>query len=365
MEDNKNLTRIPQAFTFDHNVLRRTYGEEESLIKDIFVYCLNKSINLFLEEITFDLKEFCDALGYSIDEMQRTLPQFVDCPDNEKPIEGGHCFDGVFEYALYKGFVKPIVFDTKRVKSEGFELQKLDLFSKIRADYKKTGRREKRTYTIELDYRLRKWQLDRFFYIDLLLYQKIYITRSRKSTGGLRNLYVYFGRIVSQIEYKKEKGKEPSYILTVDQAAEIMGLNIVRNDHRKRRVKEYLNMLQSFLGEKHFTYEFFKGKWQNYKYSIKFTLTDAIINHYDDPYKNSLFNDLNEVIYKQLYRKDQKGYRYLGEWKKELSLEQVNKATKSFFNIKAENNSDAREQFKIIFFKHYKTEYDNQFGEIT
>ena len=185
-----NLTRIPQAFSFDTDILSRAYDSQAPLIRDVLVFLANKTTSNFFNDVTFSLDDFCKAFGYNKQSMQRTLPQFVDCPEKKKPYAGGHCFDGEFEYALYKAFTTVLIFDRKRFKEDGFDLENMVLFSRIQAIYADTGRREKRHYLVELDYRIKQWQLDRFFLTDHMLYQNILIPRSRQLTGGLRSVYI-------------------------------------------------------------------------------------------------------------------------------------------------------------------------------
>lgn len=297
--------------------------------------------------------------------MQRTLPQFVDCPEKKKPYAGDHCFDGEFEYALYKAFTTVLIFDRKRFKEDVFDLENMVLFSRIQATYADTGRREKRYYLVELDYRIKQWQLDRFFLTDHLLYQNILIPRSRQLTGGLRSFYLYLGRIVSQIKLKLANGEEPSFILTVDQASDIMEISIERNDHRKRRVKEYLDKLKEFLGNEHFEYTFFKGDNQKYAYSIKIILPIKTLEHYDDKLKTVFFSKLSKTSDMQYYKLILGGNPMKFHlWASNLSTEEQSVMTKWLFDKKSQHYIEAKEHFIRTFHEVFNIQYDNRFGEI-
>lgn len=155
-----------------------------------------------------------------------------------------------------------MIFDVKNSNDKGFDLRNMILFRCIRADYKKTGRKEKRHYLVELDYPIRRLQISRYFLADQKEYKEIQIPRKQKLTGGLRNFYLYIGRMISIVKRNISEGTEPFYILTVDEVAKIMELNIERNDKRKEKVKAYLDIIINVLSENAFSYVFFKGEQQ-------------------------------------------------------------------------------------------------------
>ena len=66
MQGRNNLTRIPQAFTLDPDIINRAYGEEASLVRDILVFVANKAIANFFSDVSFSLDEFCDAINIII-----------------------------------------------------------------------------------------------------------------------------------------------------------------------------------------------------------------------------------------------------------------------------------------------------------
>lgn len=364
MQGRNNLTRIPQAFTLDPDIINRAYGEEASLVRDILVFVANKAIANFFSDVSFSLDEFCDAFNYNVNSMYRTLPKFIDCPKKELPIDDGHCFDGAFEYALYKGFRISLVFNNKRFNGQ-FDKTNMLLFSRIQAVYKTTGRREKRYYKIELDYRIKQWMLDGFFLIDQSLYSNIKIPRSLQFTGGLRSFYLYLGRVVSQIKQKKMNGEAPHFVLSVDEAALIMDISMKRNDNRKQRVKKYLDKLIKFLGEKHFRYEFFKGDYQRYEYSIKLFVSDDTIQHYDDKLNTVFFNKLSKGVEIQYFKNfTDKQMLEFSKWSKNLSIIEKREITKWLFDQNSKTFSHVKKYFIEVFENVFEVEYDGRFGEI-
>lgn len=365
MKKLSNLTRVPQVFTLDPNIITRAYGKESPIIRDILVFAANKSTMDFFGDVVFSLDEFCDAFGYIKDEMQRTLPQFVDCNKRDLPIEGGHCFDGVFEYALYKGFRTSLVFSNRMLEGKGFDLSNMLLFSRIQAIYKDTGRREKRQYLVELDYRIKQWQMNRYFLTDQELYRSIKIPRSIQLTGGLRNFYLYLGRIASQIKEKIKYGEKASFVLTVDECAKIMDISYDRNDNRKRRVKDFIDRLKVILGNHHFEYSFFKGGNQRYEYSIKFILPKESLIHYDEKLNAVFFNKLNNGVSMQYFKSfvSNKMLNY-PKWVNNLSSDERKEISKWFFN-KSNGEIDKAKKFFIGTFEEvFEIEYDGRFGEM-
>ena len=66
MSKNKNsLTRIPQAFSFDTDILSRAYDCQAPLIRDVLVFLANKTTSNFFNDVSFSLDEFCKAFGYN------------------------------------------------------------------------------------------------------------------------------------------------------------------------------------------------------------------------------------------------------------------------------------------------------------
>lgn len=367
MTENKNLTRIPQAFSFDTNAITRTYGEQSALIRDILVFLANKTTTSFFEDFIFSLDDFCNEFGYSKIELQRTLPEFVNCPDDKKPYEDGHCFDSVFEYALYKGFTKVLVFSVKNFKEDGFDLRNMVLFDAIKAIYKKNGRNEKRYYQVELDYRIREMQLSRFFLTDKEQYKEIQIPKKLKLTGGLRNFYLYVGRMIAIVKYTIKQGGEPHYILTVDEVAKIMELSIIRNDKRKAKVREYIDKLNSILGGYGFTYCFCKGEGQRYEYSIKFSFPQKTLDYFDEKNKARFFHKLKDGIQTNYFRNivntEENNVGYL-DWSKTITPEDERMITKWLFDKDNPNYYFAKKYFIETFKDIYGIEYDNRFGEV-
>lgn len=367
MTENDNLTRIPQAFSFDTNAISRTYGEQASLIRDILVFLANKTTTGFFEDYIFSLDDFCKEFGYRKDELQKTLPQFVNCPEHLKPYEDGHCFDSVFEYALYVGFTKVLVFSVKKFKEDGFDLRNMVLFEAIRAIYKKTGRNEKRYYQVELDYRIKDMQLTRFFLTDKEQYRIIQIPHKQKLTGGLRNFYLYIGRMIAIVKYNIKQNADPFYIISVDEVAKIMELSIIRNDKRKAKVRDYIDKINLMLGEYGFTYSFCKGAGQRYEYSIKFFFPQNTLDYFDEKNKARFFHKLKENVQTNYFRNVvNAGENKIGylDWSKFLSSDDERKLTKWLFDKNSDSFYLAKIYFLETFRDIYGIDYDNRFGEI-
>lgn len=137
------------------NMIKQAYGEQASIIWDVLIFISNKTTNNVINDIIFSLDEFCKEFGYTKDEMQRTLPQFVGIPDRNKPYINDHFFDGVFEYAIYKAFTTALVFSNRKIDVKGFDLRRMLLFRNMKAFYNKDD--GDRIYSVELDYRVKQW----------------------------------------------------------------------------------------------------------------------------------------------------------------------------------------------------------------
>ena len=157
---NEELQEESQMFKLDTDTMMRAYGEEAPLVIDILRFVASKICSISSNKVSFLMDDFCVASGYTKDEMQSKLPQFIDCSQKKKPYGGDHCFDETFEYALYKAFTTVLIFDNIDFDDKGFDLRNLILIRGIRAEYKKEGEKEMRYYRIELDYRIKKAQLE-------------------------------------------------------------------------------------------------------------------------------------------------------------------------------------------------------------
>lgn len=359
--NNDSLTRIPQALTFDTSAISRNFGDSAGIIRDILVFLANKTTNSFFHEFTFTLDEFCDEFGYRKVELQRTLPEFRECPKEKLPVEGGHVFDGVFEYALYLGFTRAIIFKVNNLKGNGFDLRNLLLFSRIRAVYKNVGKRnEKRHYLVELDYRVKQMQLSRYFLTDKNQYTKIQVPMKQKLTGGLRNFYLYIGRMISLVKLGCKEGKEPIYTLTVDEIADIMELAISDNRYRKQKVKAYLDDISNVLGNYGYTYKFFKGEGQSYEYSVMFHFTEETLNYFDEQKKAQFFTALYNGVEFEYYRNNNDGKIRFLDWRREIdAIDEMN-----IYKWLFDNNIDVWRYFTTKFEEIYGIKYDGRFGDV-
>ena len=165
-KENDNIKRFQKMLSFDFNFIKRAYGEQALLIKEILLLAAYKLHNNSSNDITFTLEEFCEAYEYSLDEMKNTLPQFNDCIESEMPYGGSYCFNEVFEYALFKGFTTELAFDRNIFMEKGFHLVKNLLFRRIQCIYKNTNQNEEKIYLIELDFKIKQSLLDRLKFMD-------------------------------------------------------------------------------------------------------------------------------------------------------------------------------------------------------
>lgn len=106
---NEELNGDSKIFKIDANTLMRAYEEETPLVIDILRFVASKVCSILSNKVSFSSDDFCVVSGYTKNEMQSKLPQFIDCSPKKRPYGGNHCFDEAFEYALYKAFTTVLI----------------------------------------------------------------------------------------------------------------------------------------------------------------------------------------------------------------------------------------------------------------
>lgn len=290
-EQKKDLTHVPQSFSFDTDALYRTYGEEATVVRDIIIYAANAQMKDLWGNITFTIDSFCKELGYNRTTLQRTLERFKNAEKKNLPIIDGHIYDGAFEYALYRAMKENITITRFRENQEIVEVY--PIIDRLTVDYnKETKKLTKRKYTVKLGDKILDNLFKEYYLIDFFEYKSLKSSKL-SSLGAFRNFYIFMARMISQAQWQRKKKEEESYMISVDDLCTILNSDAKLPKHKKLYVKRTLDTIQKSLPHTEFTYRFTPNSVQGQAYYVVFNFTDETINYFNER--------LKAVFYKKLF----------------------------------------------------------------
>lgn len=301
IQNNNQLSRIPQNFSFDKDALLRTFGEESAIIRDIIVYAANCQFLDLWGNITFSIDDFCKEFGYNRTSLQRTLPQFKDLPKKKQPIIDGHTFDSLFEYALYRALKENVVFNRKKENRDTFE--SVQLISHLDVIYDKTSKKlSKRLYSIKLGHKILENLFKEYHIIDFHDYKRLKANKI-SSVGAFRNFYIFMARIIAQVKFYRRSKQDEDFIVSIDELCDVFGVNYDSPKNKKAYISRTLNYIQEALVNTKFFWEYVNNGTR-YSYFVQFSFTDQTLEYFDEKLKAVFFNKLHAAAEK-LYLKEE------------------------------------------------------------
>lgn len=153
MKDNQ-LQRVPQDIAYDYTAFERAFGDDGKLIKDILIFLSGMQMKNLFHEITFELSDFCQQMGYERTNLQRKLSKNQmesifnkTVPILESNVHGNihkHVIETIFESALWRAMKENILFSRKN-STGGFEVKSIQLIDNLHIDYNKLTNKRTRS----------------------------------------------------------------------------------------------------------------------------------------------------------------------------------------------------------------------------
>ena len=88
--------------------------------------------------------------------------------------------------------------------------------------------------------------------------------------------------MVYLIKYKTTKNEAPFYVLTVDQLAKKLGIEIAEPKDRKKKVASILKKMNTYLKYTNFNFSFVKGDHERWAYTVLFSFPRHTLHYFDE-----------------------------------------------------------------------------------
>ncbi|NDV96097.1 hypothetical protein D0T84_14420 [Dysgonomonas sp. 521] len=302
MDNNNQLSRVPQNFSFDKDALLRTFGEESAIIRDIIVYAANCQFLDLWGNITFSIEDFCREFGYSRTTLQRTLPEFKETKKN-LPVIDDHVFDSLFEYALYRALKENVIFKRKKDNKETFE--SVQLISHLDVIYdKSTKKLSKRLYSVKLGHKIIENLFKEYHLIDFYDYKRLKSSKI-SSVGAFRNFYIFMARIIAQVRFYERSNNPQNFITSIDDLCDVFGVSVDTPKNKKAYITKTLKHIQESLVNTKFDWSFVTNGTKH-SYFVEFIFSKETLAYFDEKLKAVFFKKLHSAA-EQIYIKEKGG----------------------------------------------------------
>ncbi|WP_349824551.1 MULTISPECIES: hypothetical protein [Bacteroidaceae] len=242
----KELIRVPRVLGESYNsvLIERLYEAGGNVMLDLIIYLGSYHLKDLFGTSWFSVEDFCRKMGYDRTNLQRKLdsrqlaamfgknmqPEYV-CTDTAGQ-RISHPIETVFEAALYKLGLENLCYPT--IGEDGRTsynfVQILKRFD-IMTDFK-TKKSTKRLYSAVVSPEIKNFMFS--------LYNLLELQDYRSLPSRYRYFYLELSKMVYLIKYKTTKNEAPFYVLTVDQLAKKLGIEIAEPKDRKKKVASIL-----------------------------------------------------------------------------------------------------------------------------
>ena len=114
------------------------------------------------------------------------------------------------------------------------------------------------------------------------LYNLLELQDYRSLPSRYRYFYLELSKMVYLIKYKTTKNEAPFYVLTVDQLAKKLGIEIAEPKDRKKKVASILKKMNTYLKYTNFNFSFVKGDHERWAYTVLFSFPRHTLHYFDE-----------------------------------------------------------------------------------
>ena len=139
-----------------------------------------------------------------------------------------------------------------------------------------TKKRTKRNYNVHLSKDLMNTLLTEYNLLELKDY------RNLPNRKGYRKFYLNLAKMIYLIKYKVKNNETPFYVLTVDQLAKKLGIEIAEPKDRKKKVASILKKMNTYLKYTNFNFSFVKGDHERWAYTVLFSFPRHTLHYFDE-----------------------------------------------------------------------------------
>ena len=284
----KELIRVPRVLGESYNsvLIERLYEAGGNVMLDLIIYLGSYHLKDLFGTSWFSVEDFCRKMGYDRTNLQRKLdsrqlaamfgknmqPEYV-CTDTAGQ-RISHPIETVFEAALYKLGLENLCYPT--IGEDGRTsynfVQILKRFD-IMTDFK-TKKSTKRLYSAVVSPEIKNFMFS--------LYNLLELQDYRSLPSRYRYFYLELSKMVYLIKYKTTKNEAPFYVLTVDQLAKKLGIEIAEPKDRKKKVASILKKMNTYLKYTNFNFSFVKGDHERWAYTVLFSFPRHTLHYFDE-----------------------------------------------------------------------------------
>lgn len=234
----------------------------------------------------FSVEDFCHKMGYNHTNLQRklteeqltamfgsrTLPKYVVVGTAGKSVT--HPIETVFEVAIYKlgleNLYYPVAGEDGRTSYNFVQiLKRFDIVTDF-----ETKKSTKRLYSAMISPEIKDFMFS--------LYNLLELQDYRNLPSRYRYFYLELSKMIYLIKYKVKNNETPFYVLTVDQLAKRLGIEIAEPKYRKKKIASILTKMNGYLKYTNFNFSFIKGEHDRWAYTVLFSFPQDTLCYFDE-----------------------------------------------------------------------------------
>lgn len=113
------------------------------------------------------------------------------------------------------------------------------------------------------------------------LYNLLELQDYRNLPSRYRYFYLELSKMIYLIKYKVKNNEAPFYVLTVDQLARKLGVEIAEPKYRKKKIASILTKMNGYLKYTNFNFSFIKGERDKWAYTVLFSYPQDTLRYFD------------------------------------------------------------------------------------
>lgn len=284
----KELIRVPRILGENYNsgLIERLYEAGGNVMLDLIIYLSSYHLKDLFGTSWFSVEDFCRKMGYNRTNLQRKLteeqltamfgsrtpPKYVFTGTAGTPVT--HPIETVFEAAIYKLGLENLYYPTagEDGRTSYNFVQILKRFD-IVTDFE-TKKSTKRLYSAVISPEIKDFMFS--------LYNLLELQDYRNLPGRYRYFYLELSRMIYLIKYKVKSNEAPFYVLTVDQLAKKLGVEIAEPKYRKKKIASILTKMNGYLKYTNFNFSFIKGEHDKWAYTVLFSFPQDTLRYFDE-----------------------------------------------------------------------------------
>lgn len=114
------------------------------------------------------------------------------------------------------------------------------------------------------------------------LYNLLELQDYRNLPSRYRYFYLELSKMIYLIKYKVKNNEAPFYVLTVDQLAKKLGVEIAEPKYRKKKIVSILTKMNGYLKYTNFNFSFIKGEHDKWAYTVLFSFPQDTLRYFDE-----------------------------------------------------------------------------------